>query len=263
MGRYFISIGGGHCSDIHSITFSIREKLNQIFDNNYHIRIIDLDEMRGTKPLYTEQDFDFTKIYKDLITIKTSSGSNSAGTDDQVQNSPLISGVKEIILVCGVYALYNQKINSLMNLKIFMDTDLDFRLIKLITRNRDHDNESQDRMNLESSIDLYMNYLRPEWFNYVKPTRFNADMIVPLKYNFDTMIANHDKTSMLFLDGIVSLIKESDAAAANGETPQSALKLGNFNITKRRTSSIFSSETPQLSFPEDFKQECLPAKSDL
>ncbi|KAL6946401.1 hypothetical protein ACO0RG_000553 [Hanseniaspora osmophila] len=262
MGRYFISIGGGHCSDIHSITFSIREKLNQIFDNNYHIRIIDLDEMRGTKPFYTEQDFDFAKIYKDLITIKTSSN-KSIGTEIQTQTPTQNTDVKEIILVCGVYALYNHKINSLMNLKIFMDTDLDFRLIKLITRNRDHENESQDKMNLESSIDLYMNHLRPEWFNYVKPTRFNADMIVPLKYNFDTMIANHDKTSMLFLDGIVSLINESDAAAANGETPQSALKLGNFNIAKRRTSSIYSSETPQLSFPEDFKQECPPAKSEL
>jgi len=261
MGRYFISIGGGHYSDIHSITFSIKEKLNKIFDNNYNIRIIDLDEMRGESPVYTEKDVDFNKLYEDLVDIKSKEEVTVDAECAVETETKKSSDIREIILVCGVYALYDVKINSLMNLKIFMDTDLDFRLIKLISTRRDFEDSEVDRINLEKSIDLYMNYLRPEWFNYVKPTRFNADMIVPLKYKEETLEANHDKTSMLFLDGIVSLIQESDNAEVRAN--ENTISLGDFNSNKRRKSSLFSTQRPQLSFPRDFQQECTTVQLDL
>ncbi|KAH3900621.1 uncharacterized protein SCODWIG_03530 [Saccharomycodes ludwigii] len=260
MTKYFISIGGGHFSGIHAITKTIKHKLGKIFPN-YKITIIDLDELRSNEPTtmtYTDKDIDFIKLYKSLT-----------------EPNDTIFDEAEIILICGVYALYNPDINRIADLKIFMDSDSDTRLINLIQRSRrsissgnpnqtERENISkQDAIDLEKAVNLYLNHLRPEWSQYIEPSRSNADMIVPISVSKETMIINDDTGNsvgsnntqeaacMIFVDGIVRIIEDNEGRRNNESNDSGDSSTGNHNnsiLNKQRQSSMIF---PKLDFQRE------------
>lgn len=80
---------------------------------------------------------------------------------------------KEVI-VEGIMSLYNKGLRDLMDLKVFVETSPDERLLRVITRDtveRGHP--------LEMLIDKYRNVLKPMHDQFIEPTKQFADIIVP------------------------------------------------------------------------------------
>lgn len=81
---------------------------------------------------------------------------------------------KEVIIVEGIMSLYDKGLRDLMDLKVFVETSPDERLLRVITCDtveRGHP--------LEMLIDKYRNVLKPMHDQFIEPTKQFADIIVP------------------------------------------------------------------------------------
>ena len=79
-----------------------------------------------------------------------------------------------VVILDGILVLADARLRALMDLKVFVDTDADIRLIRRLRR------DLQDRgRSLGSVIDQYEQTVRPMHRQFVEPRRRHADMLVP------------------------------------------------------------------------------------
>lgn len=81
---------------------------------------------------------------------------------------------KDVIVLEGILVLNDPRLRNLMDIKIFVDTDDDIRIIRRIKR----DMEERGR-SLQSIIDQYMKTVKPMYHQFIEPTKRYADVIVP------------------------------------------------------------------------------------
>jgi uridine kinase len=81
---------------------------------------------------------------------------------------------KRVVLVEGILVLAVAELRDLMDLKIFVDTDHDLRLIRRLRR----DVEQRGRT-FDSVTERYLEQVRPMHEQYVEPSRGYADIVVP------------------------------------------------------------------------------------
>ncbi|WP_318766333.1 uridine kinase [Lactiplantibacillus carotarum] len=81
---------------------------------------------------------------------------------------------RDVIIVEGVLILDDQRLRDLMDIKVFVDTDDDIRIIRRIQR----DIKERGRT-LDSVINQYLATVKPMYHQFVEPTKRYADIIVP------------------------------------------------------------------------------------
>ena len=81
---------------------------------------------------------------------------------------------KPVIIIEGIMTLLNKKLRDMMDLKIFVDTDSDERLIRNVQR----DVVERGRT-VEMVIDRYLKVLKPMHEQFIEPTKKYADLIIP------------------------------------------------------------------------------------
>ncbi len=81
---------------------------------------------------------------------------------------------KDIIILEGILILNDEDIRNLCDIKIFVDTDSDVRVIRRIER----DIKERGRT-LDSVIEQYMATVRPAHLQFVEPSKKYADIIIP------------------------------------------------------------------------------------
>ncbi len=79
-----------------------------------------------------------------------------------------------VVLVEGILLFESEELARLFDMKIFVDTDSDVRLIRRIRR----DIESRGRT-LDSVIEQYLTTVKPMHEAFVEPSKKRADVIVP------------------------------------------------------------------------------------
>ncbi|PXX20130.1 uridine kinase [Hoylesella shahii] len=81
---------------------------------------------------------------------------------------------KPVIIIEGIMTLLNKKLRDIMDLKIFVDTDPDERLIRNIQR------DTIDRGRTVSMVvERYLEVLKPMHEQFIEPTKRYADLIIP------------------------------------------------------------------------------------
>ncbi|MBQ6308536.1 MAG: uridine kinase [Prevotella sp.] len=81
---------------------------------------------------------------------------------------------KPVIIIEGIMTLVDRKLRSLMDLKIFVDTDIDERLIRNILRDVVERGRTVDMV-----LNRYMEVLKPMHEQFIEPTKKYADIIIP------------------------------------------------------------------------------------
>lgn len=79
-----------------------------------------------------------------------------------------------VIVIEGIFALYDQALRDLMSLKIFVDTDGDVRFIRRLERDI-----AERGRTMASVIEQYLGTVRPMHNQFVEPTKRFADVILP------------------------------------------------------------------------------------
>ena len=81
---------------------------------------------------------------------------------------------KPVIIIEGIMTLINKKLRDMMDLKIFVDTDSDERLIRNIRRDVVERGRTVDMV-----IDRYLDVLKPMHEQFIEPSKKYADLIIP------------------------------------------------------------------------------------
>jgi uridine kinase len=81
---------------------------------------------------------------------------------------------RPVILVDGILILFEKELRDLMDLRIFVDTDADVRLLRRLKR----DLVERGRT-IESVLHQYESFVRPMHLEFVEPTKRYADIIIP------------------------------------------------------------------------------------
>lgn len=86
----------------------------------------------------------------------------------------IIQEPKEVIILEGILILEDPRLRKLMDIKVYVDTDDDIRIIRRIKR----DIEERGRT-LNSVIDQYLTVVKPMHHQFVEPSKKYADIIIP------------------------------------------------------------------------------------
>ena len=81
---------------------------------------------------------------------------------------------REIIIVEGILILEDERIRDLFDIKVYVDTDADIRILRRLVR----DINERGRT-VESVIDQYLKMVRPMHMEFTEPTKRYADIIIP------------------------------------------------------------------------------------
>ncbi|HEN6282227.1 TPA: uridine kinase [Streptococcus agalactiae] len=137
------------------LTFEERVKTNYdhplAFDTN--LMIEQLNELIEGRPVDTPV-YDYTKHTR---------------SDRTIRQEP-----QDVIIVEGILVLEDQRLRDLMDIKLFVDTDDDIRIIRRIKR----DMEERDR-SLDSIIEQYTEVVKPMYHQFIEPTKRYADIVIP------------------------------------------------------------------------------------
>ena len=81
---------------------------------------------------------------------------------------------KRVVIVEGILILTNKKLRDLLNIKLFVATDSDDRLMRIIRR------DVQERgRNYNDALILYEKFVKPMHKQFIEPTKLYADVIIP------------------------------------------------------------------------------------
>ncbi|EKU49946.1 uridine kinase [Staphylococcus massiliensis] len=105
---------------------------------------------------------------------------------------------KDVIIVEGIFALENKALRDMMDVKIYVDTDADIRILRRLIR----DTKERGRT-MDSVINQYLNVVRPMHIQFIEPTKRYADIIIPeggsnkvaidiMTTKIQTLVKNHD-----------------------------------------------------------------------
>ena len=92
----------------------------------------------------------------------------------------------------GILVLQDPRIRELADIKIFVESDDDIRFIRRLVRDINERGRS-----LENVINQYLTTVKPMYYEFVKPSKRFADIIIP-----------NDKTHDVAVDVLISKIKE-------------------------------------------------------
>jgi uridine kinase len=96
---------------------------------------------------------------------------------------------RDIIIVEGILILQEKELRDLLNIKIFVDTDADVRIIRRLLRDL-----SERGRSVDSVINQYLNVVRPMHQQFIEPTKRYADIIIPEgghnRVAIDVIVAN-------------------------------------------------------------------------
>ncbi len=81
---------------------------------------------------------------------------------------------RKVILIDGILIFSEPDLKNLMDVKIFVDTDSDIRLMRRLKRDI-----TERGRTVESVIDQYQTFVRPMHLEFVEPSKRYADIIIP------------------------------------------------------------------------------------
>lgn len=182
MQTYFIGIAGGTASGKTSIVHLLDEVLGDkgqiIYLDSYYCAFSDKPLEERKRQNYDHPDsFDIEILVEDIRRLKEGKPirmpvydfANFTRSDSFVTVEP-----HPVIIVEGILVLYYPELRDLFDLKVYIDTADDERLIRRIRR----DTAERGR-SLDSVLCQYQDTVKPMHEQFVAPSKKYADLIIP------------------------------------------------------------------------------------
>lgn len=177
-----IGIAGGTGSGKTTITRKLMQRFGDdvsvIYHDNYYKAHHDMDYEQRSRLNYDHPDaFDTYMLIDALRELKKGHSVVCPEYDytihDRSAKTVTIRPAK-VIIVEGILIFQNRELCRQMDVKIFVDTDADVRILRRITR------DVRDRgRSLESVVNQYLTTVKPMHEMFVEPSKRNADIIIP------------------------------------------------------------------------------------
>ena len=177
-----IGIAGGTGSGKTTITRSLMERFGDdvtvIYHDNYYKAHHSMTYEERSQLNYDHPDAFETELLVEAVKELKAGRSVSCPVydytiHDRSEETVSIKPAK-VIIVEGILIFQCRELCREMDIKIYVDTDADVRILRRIVR------DVRDRgRSLESVVNQYLNTVKPMHEQFVEPSKRNADIIIP------------------------------------------------------------------------------------
>ena len=177
-----IGIAGGTGSGKTTITRRLMQRfggdVTVVYHDNYYKAHHDMPLEERAKLNYDHPNaFDTDMLVEDLKKLRRGEEIHCPVYDytihDRTDKTITVKPAR-VIIVEGILIFQSKELCDQMDIKLYVDTDADVRILRRITR------DVRDRgRSLESVIDQYLTTVKPMHEQFVEPSKRNADIIIP------------------------------------------------------------------------------------
>ena len=177
-----VGVAGGTASGKTTIVRKIKENFGDdivvINHDSYYKAHNDLSYEDRSKLNYDHPDsFDTQMMIEDVKKLKNNEEVDIPVYDFSVHNradATVHIVPKNVIILEGILVLENKELRDLMDIKVFVDTDADERLMRRIRRDM-----LERARSIESILTQYRETVKPMHEQFVEPSKKYADIIIP------------------------------------------------------------------------------------
>ena len=181
MDTMVIGIAGGTGSGKTTLTRRIVERfgghVSVLYHDNYYKSHDDMPYEARCRLNYDHPDaFDTPRLVEDLKALRRGETVYSPVYDYTIHNrsrETVEVRPTKVILVEGILIFADKALRDLMDIKIFVDTDADVRILRRILR----DVKERGR-SLDSVVTQYLTTVKPMHEQFVEPSKRYADIVV-------------------------------------------------------------------------------------
>lgn len=182
MNSIIIGVAGGTGSGKTTLTRRLKERFGDemtvISHDNYYKAHDDMTYEERSRLNYDHPDAFDTNLLVEHIKALRAGETVACPVYDFTQHNrskeTLLIAPTGVIVVEGILIFADSKLRDLMDVKIFVDTDADVRILRRIVR----DVRKRGR-SLESVVTQYLTTVKPMHEQFVEPSKRFADVIVP------------------------------------------------------------------------------------
>jgi uridine kinase len=154
--NWLVLVGGGHAAGKKVVVADVTKNLVSLADDDFPMKV-EVVHLRdyAQQGVYAPSSVDFERLRADLGKINE-------------------KHKQTVVIVEGLYALYDKELREKAIMKAFVDGDADTRLSRWILRDI-----GEDQSKLGDILSTYLNHARPEMNEFIHPTKQFADVILP------------------------------------------------------------------------------------
>ncbi|MNW42262.1 Uridine kinase [compost metagenome] len=179
-----IGIAGGTGSGKTTVARSVidqlaTDKVTFISQDNYyndqtHLSMVEREKVNYDHPFA----FDNELLVEHLNLLKAGQAAYAPVYDFTIHTRSADKSIEllpnQIIIVEGLFVLYDEKLRELLDIKVFVDTDSDVRILRRVLR----DMEERGR-SIHSIYQQYLSTVKPMHESFIEPSKKYADLIIP------------------------------------------------------------------------------------
>ncbi|MBE6030664.1 MAG: uridine kinase [Clostridiales bacterium] len=170
--------GSGKSTLIERIKQEFKDQITVICHDSYYNRQVGRTYDERAKVNYDHPDaFETELMIEHLKLLKEGHEIEQPVYDYTIHNrsdETVIVNPARVIMVDGILIFENKELRDMFDIKVFVDTDADVRIVRRILR------DVQERArSLESVITQYLTTVKPMHEQFVEPSKKYADIIIP------------------------------------------------------------------------------------
>jgi uridine kinase len=180
---FVIGVAGGSGSGKSTVTREVLASIGPdmtavVMQDDYYLDQTHMSPEDRRKTNYDHPDaFDWPLMAQHVQTLRRGEAIEMPVYDfaaDNRSSKTITVNPAPVIVVEGLFALYDAKLRNMMSLRIYVDTASDVRFIRRLQRDI-----AERGRSTESVISQYLETVRPMHKQFIEPTKRNADVILP------------------------------------------------------------------------------------
>lgn len=180
---FIIGVAGGSGSGKSTVSQQVlasfgADVVSVVMQDDYYCDQSDLaPEVRRKQNYDHPHAFDWPLLVQHVQTLRRGEAIDMPEYDFKIDNrssNTILVKPAPVIVIEGLFALYDENLRDMMSLKIFVDTASDVRFIRRMQRDINERGRS-----VESIVGQYLETVRPMHKQFIEPTKRHADVILP------------------------------------------------------------------------------------
>lgn len=170
--------GAGKTTIARAITESVEESVTHVPLDNYYADLSDLAfEERQSVNYDHPSAFDWDLLVGQLDALCSGQAVEMPQYDFEAHlrtGETVAVEPTDVVVVEGILALYEEAVCEMADLRVFVETDADVRILRRIQRD-----VAERGRDLDGVIEQYLSTVKPSHEQFVEPTKKDADVIIP------------------------------------------------------------------------------------
>ena len=169
--------GSGKTTLAEELAAKLGDKCVYLTQDSYYRDFSELPfEVRRTQNFDEPDIFEHDELYADLVALREGRAITRKAYDytEQRRNDPggLIEPA-EVVIVEGIHAFYDERVRSILDMKIYIQVDPDICLLRRVQRDI-----AERGRTVESVAVQYMNHVKPMYDKHIRNYSAYADVIL-------------------------------------------------------------------------------------